>query len=72
MTVQLKKTMYIKTPRIEEIDREIQLTGIKYNKAILLGTEPTEKVIDELLVKLESLKRKRAASFRILFSCKLS
>jgi len=58
--VQLKKDhVYKKIPRIEEIDREIQLTGIKYNKAILLGTEPTEKVIDELLVKLESLKKEK-------------
>ncbi|NLP13105.1 MAG: ATP-binding protein [Clostridium sp.] len=58
--VQLKKdNVYKKIPRIEEIDREIQLTGVKYNKAILLCTEPSEKVIDKLLKKMDSLKREK-------------
>jgi DNA replication protein DnaC len=55
----IKEKVYKEIPRIEEIDREIQLAGIKYNKAILLGTEPSEKAVDELLKKMDSLKKEK-------------
>lgn len=54
-----KKEVYKKIPRVEEIDSHIQLTGIKYNKAILLGTESSDKAVDELLRKMDSLKNEK-------------
>jgi len=48
-----------KIPRIEEIDNEIRLAGVKYNKAILLGIEPSDKAIKELLAKIERLNQEK-------------
>jgi len=54
-----REEVYKKIPRIEEIDNEIRLAGVKYNKAILLGIEPSDKAIKELLAKLKDLIRKK-------------
>lgn len=54
-----KEGVYKAIPRIEDIDREIQLTGIKYNKMILLGTEASDKAIHDLLNKMASLKKEK-------------
>ncbi|NLD49756.1 MAG: ATP-binding protein [Clostridiaceae bacterium] len=44
-----RKEVYSKVPRIEEIDKEIHLIGIKYNKMILLGTTSSQIAEFELL-----------------------
>ncbi|ODM27204.1 ATP-binding protein [Acetivibrio mesophilus] len=54
-----KEEVYKKIPRIEEIDNQIHLTGIKYNKAILLGIQPSDRAISELLDKIDCLKREK-------------
>lgn len=48
--------VYVKVPRIKEIDEQIRLMGVKYNKMILLGNNPVDNVVKELLLKTESLK----------------
>jgi len=54
-----REEVYKKIPRIEEIDNEIRLAGVKYNKAILLGIEPSDKAIKELLAKIERLNQEK-------------
>jgi DNA replication protein DnaC len=54
-----KSEAFIKIPRLSEIENEIQLAGVKYNKAILFGNNSTEDNINELTVKLNQLKREK-------------
>jgi DNA replication protein DnaC len=54
-----KKEVYSKIPKIEEIDNEIQFTGIKYTKMILQDTNTANALVNELREKLESLKSEK-------------
>ncbi|TYQ14824.1 UNVERIFIED_CONTAM: DNA replication protein DnaC [Acetivibrio alkalicellulosi] len=54
-----KAEVYTKIPRIEEIDREIQLCGVKYNKMILLESVSYDIAIDELHQKIKNLKKEK-------------
>ncbi|MDQ2086057.1 ATP-binding protein [Herbivorax sp. ANBcel31] len=51
--------VYSKVPLIEEIDRQIQINGIKYNKMILLKSVSSDKALDQLLKKISDLKREK-------------
>jgi len=51
--------VYSKVPEIEETDRSIQFTGIKYNKMIILGTGSPEDVLYELSASMDDLKEKK-------------
>jgi len=51
--------VYSKIPRLQEIDSHIRLSGIKYNKMILLGTNPVDKAITELISKVNELRMER-------------
>ncbi|MCX8128902.1 MAG: ATP-binding protein [Clostridia bacterium] len=55
-----KSEVYSSIPRIQEIDHEIQLSGIRYNKAILLGNGSAGTVVNELAVKIDDLKHEKA------------
>lgn len=48
--------VYSCVPRILEIDNQIKLLGVKYNKKILLGSNKSSSLLDELLVEISSLK----------------
>lgn len=54
-----KKEVYSKIPKIEEIDNEIQFTGIKYTKMILQDANTANALVNELREKLESLKSEK-------------
>lgn len=54
-----KEEIYMKLPQLLEIDSQIQLMGVKYNKEILLGTRPVESAISDLLEKLNALKHEK-------------
>jgi DNA replication protein DnaC len=54
-----KIEVFSKIPRLEQIESEIQLMGVRYNKMILLGKYPAEDVPDELSQKIEKLKKER-------------
>lgn len=56
-----KKEVYSKIPKIEEIDNEIQLTGIKYTKMILQDSNVADSLVNELRDKLESLKSEKVS-----------
>lgn len=48
--------VYSKIPRILEIDNDIKLIGVKYNKKILLGKNKSSGILDELLRDIRSLR----------------
>ena len=54
-----KEATYINIPRLKEIENEIQLCGVKYNKAILLGITSINEALNELNLKLVELKREK-------------
>jgi DNA replication protein DnaC len=54
-----KNEVYSKIPKIEEIDNEIQFTGIKYTKMILQDANIADSLIKELHTKLERLKSEK-------------
>ena len=54
-----KEELYQRLPELLEIDSQIQLMGVKYNKAILLGNSPVESAISGLLEKLRALKSEK-------------
>lgn len=54
-----KAEIYSKISRIEEIDNEIRLAGLKYSKTILTGTSFLSEVSDELSFKLAALKNEK-------------
>lgn len=58
--LQRKADVYAKIPRLEEIEDEIHLSGLKYNKLLLSGETPAERVIAELHSHIGSLKREKA------------
>ncbi|NMB34258.1 MAG: ATP-binding protein [Clostridium sp.] len=54
-----RKEIYNKIPRVEEIEQEIRLSGIKYNKEILSGTKSADKAADELLERVSTLRQEK-------------
>jgi DNA replication protein DnaC len=61
-SLQLKKSeVYEKIPRVEEIERQIQFTGIRYSKSILLGTDSAGEAITELAAIVTRLKAEKEA-----------
>lgn len=56
---QRRNEVYLKVPRIREIDDEINLLGVRYNKLILAGLSPADAVMPELSEKLEKLKKEK-------------
>lgn len=55
-----KNEIYSKIPKIEEIDSEIQFTGIRYTKMILQDSNVADSLANELEDKLDSLKSEKA------------
>jgi DNA replication protein DnaC len=53
--IERQNEVYSKIPRILEIDNEIKLIGVKYNKKILFGNK-SSAILDELLTKISLLK----------------
>lgn len=56
-----KNEVYTRIPRIEEIDRLIQLSGIRYSKAILLGMDKAGDAISELDATVADLRAEKEA-----------
>lgn len=54
-----RNNVYSEIPRIQEIDSEIQLSGIKYNMKILMGNGSADQVINELVTKIDALKSEK-------------
>lgn len=54
-----KSALYYHSPRLEEIEGEIHAAGLKYNKAILLGTVPSDSAAARLSDTIEQLRRER-------------
>lgn len=54
-----KEELYAKIPRLQEIENEIQFSGIKYNKMILLGISPAHENIDQLTSRIDELKAEK-------------
>lgn len=52
--------VYEKVPRINEIDNELQKTGISISKALIKGVDNPEKTIESFKSKLDQLKQERA------------
>lgn len=57
--LQRKAEIYAKIPRIHEIDNQVQISAIKYNKMILSGAKPANTAINELISKMEKLEREK-------------
>ncbi len=51
--------LYAKVPRLEEIEREIQLTSIKISKLLLSGPENLDEQVKNLKTEIENLKTER-------------
>lgn len=58
--IKRKNEVYSKIPKIEEIDNEIQFTGIRYTKMILQDSNVADALANELGDKLDSLKNEKA------------
>lgn len=56
-----KNELYEKIPRLEEIDREIQFSGLKYNKMLILENGNTEAIISNLEEAISLLKAEKAS-----------
>lgn len=54
------REVYEKVPRIEEIDGELQKTGIRISKALIKGVDNPEETIEKLKEKLDLLKQEKA------------
>lgn len=54
-----KDEVYKKAPSIEDIESEIHLLGVRYNKMILLSGCSSDNAADELSLKIDCLKKER-------------
>lgn len=57
--MQHKKEIYSQIPRIEEIDNEIMLLGVKYNKEILLNGKKNNDA-DNIMEKIYTLEKEKS------------
>lgn len=55
-----REEVYSKIPEVEEIESHIHLAGVRYNKMLLFGIIPSDRVRAELDAELASLGRKKA------------
>lgn len=55
-----KAELYAKIPRLEEIEREIQLSGLRYNKMLLFDSTKANVIIPKLQDTLSKLKLEKA------------
>ncbi len=61
-----KELVYARVPRLEEIEREIQLAGLKYNKLLLTETANAEDIIAKLQSVIRQLKQEKEALLKTL------
>lgn len=54
------REIYSKIPRVEEIDDELQKTGITISKTLIRGVDNPQEIVDRLKQKLDLLKKERA------------
>lgn len=54
-----KSEAYAKAPRLEEIENEIRLTGVRHNKLILSGTQSPDELLPALEARLDRLSREK-------------
>ncbi|MCX7922781.1 MAG: ATP-binding protein [Clostridia bacterium] len=57
--VSRKEEVYSKIPRVQEIDDQIHIIGIKYNKMILFQNAPADAVVSELSLKINELRQEK-------------
>jgi DNA replication protein DnaC len=57
--VSKREDVYNAIPGFSEIDSEIQLLGVKHNRAILLGNSSVDAATSELLYRMTELKNKK-------------
>lgn len=55
-----KREVFSKIPRLQQIENEIQLSGVRHNKMILLGSSPADKVVSDLALRIDELRKERA------------
>jgi len=55
----LKKEIYSEIPELADLDRQVQLTALKYNRRILLGDDNVALVVNELSSKLDNLNNQK-------------
>ncbi|MCX7710998.1 MAG: ATP-binding protein [Clostridia bacterium] len=54
-----KAEVYSIIPRLEEIEHEIRLLGVKYNKLILMNMEQSKEAMNELTKKIQELQSEK-------------
>lgn len=54
-----KEQVYAKVPRLEEIERKIKLTGLKYNRMLLLDNTNAEEIVSKLQLEIQALKAEK-------------
>ena len=54
-----RRKAYETIPGLEDIEQQIHLAGVKYNKTILLGTNSTEEAISKLQEQIQYLKNEK-------------
>jgi len=57
--VKRRNEVYARIPSIEELDSKIQLTAVKYNKMILMGSGNIDKASAELTSRIDALKKEK-------------
>lgn len=57
--LQRKDEIYKRIPRIEQIENEIQLSGLKYNKMLLTKAKSSDNIVSELNSIIERLKEEK-------------
>jgi len=61
---QRKQEVYLKEPRIEEIDRRIQQVGLKYSKLLLHGSVSPEAASEKIKTEIDALKKEKEELLR--------
>lgn len=57
--VRRRNEVYSRLPAIEALEREMQLTAVRYNKMILIGLDSMNKTLSELSARIDRLKREK-------------
>ena len=61
-----KELVYGKIPRLEEIEREIQLAGLKYNKMLLTDHTRTDEIVSKLQSAIQQLKQEKESLLKTI------